>query len=66
MHVNSDSVVALLSPETVNEIALHHQLEEKCQTNAFSVLPLESIDPSAELGPMDSGGCLSAPGTLRS
>ena len=57
MHVDPDPVVALLSPETVrnNDIAMH-QLEEKCQTNASSVLSLNSCDLSAEMGPMDIEG----------
>ena len=51
MHVNSDPVVALLSPDTVrgDEIALH------CRTNEFSVLPPDFSDPSGEMDPMDSG-----------
>ena len=51
VHVNPDPDVAVLSPETVwgDEIALN-QLEEKCRTNASSVLPLNSSDLSAELG----------------
>ena len=58
MHVNSDPVVALLSPDTVrgggDEISLH-KVEEDCRSNAFSVLPLDSSDPSGEMGPMHSG-----------
>ena len=40
MHVTSDPVVALLSPDTVwgDEIALH-KVEEDCQSNAVSMLP---------------------------
>ena len=57
MHVNSEPVVALLSPDTVwgDEIALH-QLEEDCRTDTFSVLPLDFSDPSGEVGTLDSGG----------
>ena len=57
MHGDSDPVVTLLSPDTVrgDEIA-PHKVEEDCQSNAFSVLPLDSCDPSGVMGPMDSGG----------
>ena len=57
IHVDPDPVMAVLPPETVrnNEIAMH-QLEEKCPTNASSVLPLNPCDLSSEMGPMDTEG----------
>ena len=51
VHANPDPVVTVLSPNAPrgNEIVLH-QLEEKCWINTSSVSPLNSSDPSAELG----------------
>ena len=62
MDVNSDPVMALLSPDTVqgDGIALH-KVEEDSRTNVFSVLPLDSSDPSGEMGPIDSRGLTICP-----
>ena len=60
MDVNSDPVVALLSPDTVrgDGIALH-KVEEDSQNQVISVPPPpppDSSDPSGEMGHIDSGG----------